>query len=55
MSLDERGQSHVVDEGPMESLEPGIHLLHKPKGPTSFSLVQPFLAQARGRRPRLAV
>src|SRR2546421_3155036 len=39
----------------MASLEPGIHLLHKPVGPTSFSMVQPFLEEARGRRPRLAV
>lgn len=39
----------------MGSLEPGIHLLHKPAGPTSFSMVQPFLEEARGRRPRLAV
>src|SRR2546421_9819158 len=39
----------------MASLEPGIHLLHKPVGPTSFSVVQPFLEEARGRRPRLAV
>ncbi len=39
----------------MPWLEPGIHLLHKPAGPTSFSLVQPFLAEARGRRPRIAV
>src|SRR6267143_5379728 len=39
----------------MPPLEPGIHLLHKPAGPTSFSLVQPFLSEARGRRPRIAV
>src|SRR5216683_2973592 len=39
----------------MPSLDPGIHLLHKPAGPTSFSLVQPFLSEARGRRPRIAV
>jgi len=39
----------------MALLEPGIHLLHKPAGPTSFSMVQPFLAEARGRRPRLPV
>jgi len=37
------------------SVEPGIHLLHKPAGPTSFSLVQPFLEAARGRKPRIAV
>ena len=36
-------------------LETGIHLLHKPAGPTSFSLVQPFLDEARGGRRRLAV
>jgi tRNA pseudouridine55 synthase len=39
----------------MVSLEPGIHLLHKPAGPTSFAMLQPFLAEARSRRPRLAV
>ena len=39
----------------MGSLAPGIHLLHKPAGPTSFSMVQPFLEEARGRKPRLAV
>src|SRR2546426_12703659 len=39
----------------MGSLEPGIHLLHKPAGPTSFSMVRPFLEEARGRKPRLAV
>ncbi len=39
----------------MPPLETGIHLLHKPAGPTSFSLVQPFLSEARGRRPRIAV
>ncbi|MFL5309244.1 MAG: tRNA pseudouridine(55) synthase [Myxococcales bacterium] len=39
----------------MALLEPGIHLLHKPAGSTSFSMVQPFLDEARGRRPRLAV
>src|SRR5216684_3980095 len=39
----------------MPSLDPGIHLLHKPAGPTSFSLVQPFLSEARGLRPRIAV
>ncbi|HYZ87808.1 MAG TPA: tRNA pseudouridine(55) synthase TruB [Myxococcales bacterium] len=33
----------------MGPLEPGIHLLHKPRGATSFSLVQPFLSEARGR------
>jgi tRNA pseudouridine55 synthase len=36
-------------------LEPGIHLVHKPPGPTSFSVVQSFLAEARSRRPKLAV
>jgi len=39
----------------MVALDSGIHLLHKPAGPTSFSLVQPFLAEARGRKPRLPV
>src|SRR2546429_4429111 len=39
----------------MGALEPGLHLLHKPAGPTSFSMVQPFLEEARGRKPRLAV
>jgi tRNA pseudouridine55 synthase len=39
----------------MVALDSGIHLLHKPAGPTSFSLVQPFLADARGRKPRLPV
>jgi len=39
----------------MALLEPGIHLLHKPAGPTSFSMLQPFLAEARGRKPRLRV
>src|SRR5438874_1771682 len=39
----------------MGSLAAGIHLLHKPAGPTSFSMVRPFLEEARGRRPRLAV
>jgi tRNA pseudouridine55 synthase len=34
----------------VEPLVPGIHLLHKPRGATSFSLVQPFLSQARGRK-----
>jgi tRNA pseudouridine55 synthase len=29
--------------------------VHKPPGPTSFSVVQPFLAEARSHRPRLAV
>jgi tRNA pseudouridine55 synthase len=37
------------------SLEPGIHLLHKPAGPTSFSMVQPFLAEARGGGRRVPV
>src|SRR3989442_15539233 len=39
----------------MASLEPGIHLLPKPAGPSSFAMLQPFLAEARSRRPRLAV
>ena len=39
----------------MALLEPGIHLLHKPAGPTSFSLVRPFLGEARGEGRRLAV
>lgn len=39
----------------MALLEPGIHLLHKPAGPSSFAMLQPFLAEARSRRPRLAV
>src|SRR5215467_6163316 len=47
--------AQVVDKNPMVSLEPGIHLLHKPAGPSSFSMVQPFLAQARSRKPRLPV
>ncbi|HWE23468.1 MAG TPA: tRNA pseudouridine(55) synthase [Myxococcales bacterium] len=38
----------------MKRLEPGIHLLHKPPGPTSFSLVQPFLS-ARSGAKRLPV
>jgi tRNA pseudouridine55 synthase len=36
------------------SLAPGIHLVHKPVGPTSFSLVQSFIQSAQpapGRRP----
>jgi tRNA pseudouridine55 synthase len=33
----------------IEPLEAGIHLLHKPAGATSFSLVQPFLPEGRGR------
>ena len=36
-------------------LEPGIHLLHKPAGPTSFSLVQQFIAQAAARGRRVPV
>ena len=40
----------MVDESDVERLEPGIHLLHKPSGPTSFSLVQPFLSEAPGRK-----
>jgi len=39
----------------VEPLQPGIHLLHKPCGPTSFSLVQPFLSAERGRAKRLPV
>jgi len=39
----------------MAALEPGIHLVHKPRGPTSFAVVQPFLAEARLHRPKLAV
>jgi tRNA pseudouridine55 synthase len=35
---------------PLAALEPGIHLLHKPRGATSFSLVQPFLEEMRGRK-----
>jgi tRNA pseudouridine55 synthase len=31
----------------MAAPEPGIHLVHKPAGATSFSLVQGFLAEAR--------
>ena len=31
---------------PVDLLDRGIHLLHKPAGPTSFSLVQPFIAEA---------
>ena len=45
----------MVDESDVEQLEPGIHLLHKPSGPTSFSLVQPFLSEPRGRAKRLPV
>src|SRR5277367_2742326 len=36
-------------------MTPGIHLLHKPVGPTSFSLVQACLKSASpqpGKRPR---
>jgi tRNA pseudouridine55 synthase len=36
-------------------LEPGIHLLHKPRGATSFSLVQPFVAERHGPARRLPV
>ncbi len=32
-------------------LTPGIHLFHKPVGPTSFSLVQTCLAQVRAQNP----
>ena len=35
-------------------MTPGIYLMHKPVGPTSFSLVQACIAeaaQAKGRRP----
>lgn len=39
----------------MGPLTPGIHLLHKPAGPTSFSLVQPFLSRARASGRRTAV
>lgn len=45
----------MVDESDVQQLEPGIHLLHKPSGPTSFSLVQPFLAEPGGRTKRLPV
>ena len=37
----------------MQALQPGIHLLHKPRGPTSFSILQPFLSEARDRPKRL--
>lgn len=37
----------------MEPLQPGIHLLHKPRGPTSFSVLQPFLSEARDRAKRM--
>jgi tRNA pseudouridine55 synthase len=45
----------VVDEPDVQQLEPGIHLLHKPSGPTSFSLVQPFLSEPGSRTKRLPV
>src|SRR4051812_42381593 len=32
-------------------MTPGIHLLHKPVGPTSFSLVRDLLADAEARQP----
>src|ERR1700733_3928463 len=31
-------------------MKPGIHLLHKPIGPTSFSLVQTYLQTARSEQ-----
>ena len=37
---------------PKEALRPGIHLLHKPVGPTSFSLVRAEIEAARARRPQ---
>jgi len=37
----------------VQALQPGIHLLHKPRGPTSFSILQPFLSEARDRPKRL--
>ncbi|HTL28461.1 MAG TPA: tRNA pseudouridine(55) synthase TruB [Tepidisphaeraceae bacterium] len=32
-------------------MTPGIHLVHKPVGPTSFSIVQSYLARARVEHP----
>lgn len=32
-------------------MTPGIHLVHKPAGPTSFSVVQTFLARAKAEHP----
>ena len=45
----------MVHAGPVDSLEPGIHLLHKPAGSTSFSLVQPFIAEAKARGLKVPV
>ena len=39
----------------MDPLEPGIHLLHKPPGATSFSLVQPFISEAAARARKVPV
>jgi tRNA pseudouridine55 synthase len=36
-------------------MEPGLHLVHKPVGVTSFSLVQQAMARLEGRRPRVPV
>ena len=36
------------------SMNPGIHLFHKPVGPTSFSIVQTCLESARARKDRPA-
>ena len=35
-------------------MNPGIHLLHKPVGPTSFSVVQSCIAAAQAGRPKRA-
>ncbi len=32
-------------------MTPGIHLVHKPAGPTSFAIVQMFLARAKAEHP----
>ncbi len=36
-------------------MQPGIHLVHKPVGATSFSLVQEAMACLEGRKPRVPV
>lgn len=36
---------------PLRALPPGIHLLHKPAGPTSFSLVQSCIDALKAERP----
>jgi tRNA pseudouridine55 synthase len=37
--------------GTIKTMTPGFHLLHKPVGPTSFSLVQSAIDDARRRHP----